>query len=164
MVPPSARPAGATPSDEDTAGRVQAGRRSDETRSTPKPHSDLLALARRSASYGNPSVLRANAGPGPLADAGARGLECRGRPQRAVQRHQSYFLTPTLARQTEAEQALVNGDPGPRLAMTSTNDPETVFGAKVPVRADGTRSPDPPLARRAHDSSQNRSPRRARAA
>jgi hypothetical protein len=62
VVPPSARPAGATPSDEDTAGRVQAGRRSDETRSTPKPHSDLLALARRSASYGNPSVLRANAG------------------------------------------------------------------------------------------------------
>jgi hypothetical protein len=28
------------------------------------------------------------------------------------------FLTPTLARQTEAEQALVNGDPAPRLAMT----------------------------------------------
>src|SRR5215216_5680827 len=70
-------------------------------------------------------------GAGPLADAGARGLECRGRPQRAVQRHQSYFLTPTLTRQTEAEQALVNGDPGPRLAMTSTNDPVTVFGAKV---------------------------------
>jgi ketosteroid isomerase-like protein len=45
-----------------------------------------------------------------------------------------HFLTPTLARQTEAEQALVNGDPGPRLAMTSINDPVTVFGAKVPVR------------------------------
>ena len=44
------------------------------------------------------------------------------------------FLTPTLARQIEAEQALVNGDPGPRLAMTSINDPVTVFGAKVPVR------------------------------
>lgn len=44
------------------------------------------------------------------------------------------FLTPTLARQIEAEQALVNGDPAPRLAMTSINDPVTVFGAKVPVR------------------------------
>jgi hypothetical protein len=54
-----------------------------------------------------------------------------------------HFLTPTLARQTEAEQALVNGDPGPRLAMTSINDPVTVFGVKVPVRADGTRSARP---------------------
>jgi hypothetical protein len=44
------------------------------------------------------------------------------------------FLTPTLARQIEAEQALINGDPAPRLAMTSINDPVTVFGAKVPVR------------------------------
>jgi hypothetical protein len=44
------------------------------------------------------------------------------------------FLTPTLTRQFEAEQALINGDPEPRLAMTSTQDPVTVFGAKVPVR------------------------------
>ena len=44
------------------------------------------------------------------------------------------FLTRTLARQDEAEQALINGDPGPRLAMTSMQDPVTVFGAKVPVR------------------------------
>jgi hypothetical protein len=44
------------------------------------------------------------------------------------------FLTPILARQHEAEQALINGDPGPRLAMTSMQDPVTVFGAKVPVR------------------------------
>ncbi len=29
------------------------------------------------------------------------------------------FLTPTLARQDEAEQALISGDLGPRLAMTS---------------------------------------------
>jgi hypothetical protein len=28
------------------------------------------------------------------------------------------FLTPILARQHEAEQALINGDPGPRPAMT----------------------------------------------
>jgi ketosteroid isomerase-like protein len=45
------------------------------------------------------------------------------------------FLTPTLDRQVEAEQALVNGDPGLRLAMTSTQDPVTVFGAKVPLRS-----------------------------
>lgn len=44
------------------------------------------------------------------------------------------FLIPTVARQVEAEQALINGDPGPRLVMTSTQDPVTVFGAKVPVR------------------------------
>ena len=44
------------------------------------------------------------------------------------------FVTPTLARQHEAEQALINGDAGPRLAMTSMQDPVTVFGAKVPVR------------------------------
>jgi ketosteroid isomerase-like protein len=39
------------------------------------------------------------------------------------------FLTPTLARQLEAEKALVNGDPEPRLAMWSTQDPVTVLGA-----------------------------------
>ncbi len=44
------------------------------------------------------------------------------------------FLTPTLARQLEAEQALINGDPAGRLALTSSHDPVTVFGAKVPVR------------------------------
>ena len=43
------------------------------------------------------------------------------------------FLTPTLARQLEAEQALINGDPGPRLAMWSTQDPVTVFGAEKSV-------------------------------
>lgn len=45
------------------------------------------------------------------------------------------FLTPTLARQIDAEKALINGDAGPRLAMTSTRDPVTVFGAKVPLRS-----------------------------
>ncbi len=39
------------------------------------------------------------------------------------------FLTPTLARQLEAERTFINGDPGPRLAMWSTQDPVTVFGA-----------------------------------
>jgi ketosteroid isomerase-like protein len=38
------------------------------------------------------------------------------------------FLTPTLTRQLQAEQALINGDPGPRLAMWSTQDPVTIFG------------------------------------
>ena len=45
------------------------------------------------------------------------------------------FLAPTLARQMEAEQALVSGDAGPRLDMTSGEDPVTVFGAKVPLRS-----------------------------
>lgn len=43
------------------------------------------------------------------------------------------FLTPTLARQLEAEKALINGDPGPRLAMWSTQDPVTVLGAMKDV-------------------------------
>ena len=43
------------------------------------------------------------------------------------------FLTPTLDRQLEAEKALINGDPGPRLAMWSTQDPVTVFGAEKSV-------------------------------
>ncbi len=43
------------------------------------------------------------------------------------------FLTPTLARQLEAEQALINDDSGPRLAMWSTQDPVTVFGAEKSV-------------------------------
>jgi ketosteroid isomerase-like protein len=43
------------------------------------------------------------------------------------------FLTPTLARQLEAEKALINGDPGPRLAMWSTQEPVTVFGAEQTV-------------------------------
>jgi ketosteroid isomerase-like protein len=43
------------------------------------------------------------------------------------------FLAPTLARQVEAEKALINGDPGPRLAMWSTQEPVTVFGAEKTV-------------------------------
>jgi hypothetical protein len=43
------------------------------------------------------------------------------------------FLTPTLTRQLEAEKALINGDPGPRLAMWSTQDPVTVSGAEKTV-------------------------------
>jgi ketosteroid isomerase-like protein len=39
------------------------------------------------------------------------------------------FLATTLARQVEAEEALHNGDPEPRLAMWSTRDPVTVQGA-----------------------------------
>jgi len=39
------------------------------------------------------------------------------------------FLTTTLARQVEAEEAIHNDDPAPRLAMWSTQDPVTLFGA-----------------------------------
>jgi hypothetical protein len=38
------------------------------------------------------------------------------------------FLATTLAPQVEAEEALHNGDPAPRLAMWSTQDPVTVWG------------------------------------
>ena len=44
------------------------------------------------------------------------------------------FLSPALARQEAARKALSDGDPGPWLAMTSRQDPVTLFGAKVPVR------------------------------
>ena len=39
------------------------------------------------------------------------------------------FLATTLARQLVAEEAIHNGDPEPRLAMWSRNDPVTVLGA-----------------------------------
>jgi ketosteroid isomerase-like protein len=39
------------------------------------------------------------------------------------------FLTPTLARQVEAEEALHNGDQTLRMQMWSTQDPVTLFGA-----------------------------------
>jgi ketosteroid isomerase-like protein len=39
------------------------------------------------------------------------------------------FLNETVDRQVEAERALHNGDPEPRLAMWSTQDPVTLFGA-----------------------------------
>jgi len=39
------------------------------------------------------------------------------------------FLATTLARQLAAEEAIHNGDPEPRLAMWSRNDPVTVLGA-----------------------------------
>jgi hypothetical protein len=51
------------------------------------------------------------------------------RPWRVAMSELEDFLTPTLARQLEAEQAFINGDPTPRLAMWSTQDPVTVFGA-----------------------------------
>jgi ketosteroid isomerase-like protein len=43
------------------------------------------------------------------------------------------FLTPTLARQVEAEEALHNGDVTLRMQMWSTQDPVTVFGAAKSV-------------------------------
>ena len=48
------------------------------------------------------------------------------------------FLATTLARQVQAEEALHNGDPEPRLAMWSTKDPVTVLG-RCGAPAAGTR-------------------------
>jgi ketosteroid isomerase-like protein len=45
------------------------------------------------------------------------------------------FLTTALARQIMAEEEIHNGDPEPRLAMWSTRDPVTLFGAGVPVKS-----------------------------
>jgi ketosteroid isomerase-like protein len=39
------------------------------------------------------------------------------------------FLTTTLARQVEADEALHNGDPAPRMQLWSTREPVTLFGA-----------------------------------
>jgi ketosteroid isomerase-like protein len=39
------------------------------------------------------------------------------------------FRDETIPRQVEAEEAIHNGDPAPRLAMWSTHDPVTLFGA-----------------------------------
>jgi ketosteroid isomerase-like protein len=44
------------------------------------------------------------------------------------------FRTKTLARLAEAETALHNGDPEPRLAMWSVQDPVTLFGAWGPCK------------------------------
>lgn len=41
------------------------------------------------------------------------------------------FITKTLTRQVEAEEALHNGDVTPRMEMWSTTDPVTLFGAAV---------------------------------
>ena len=39
------------------------------------------------------------------------------------------FRRTILARQTEAEEAFVHGDPGPRMELWSRRDPVTLFGA-----------------------------------
>ncbi len=44
------------------------------------------------------------------------------------------FRASTLARQAEAEKALVLGDPAPRLAMWSRRDPVSLFGAWGPCQ------------------------------
>jgi ketosteroid isomerase-like protein len=43
------------------------------------------------------------------------------------------FLTKTLARQVEAEEALHNGDPTLRIQMWSTQDPVTLLGAVTSI-------------------------------
>src|ERR1700684_3675948 len=45
------------------------------------------------------------------------------------------FRTVTLARFAEAERALHDGDPEPRLAMWSDQDPVTLFGAWGPCKS-----------------------------
>jgi ketosteroid isomerase-like protein len=45
------------------------------------------------------------------------------------------FLSKTIARQVEAEQAVHNGDPAPRMEMWSTLDPVTLFGAWGPCNS-----------------------------
>jgi ketosteroid isomerase-like protein len=45
------------------------------------------------------------------------------------------FLTDAIPRQIEAEEALHNGDPAPRLKMWSTNDPVTLFGGWGPCKS-----------------------------
>lgn len=45
------------------------------------------------------------------------------------------FLTTTLARQIEAEEAIHNGDVGPRMEMWSSSDPVTLFGAAGPSKS-----------------------------
>lgn len=45
------------------------------------------------------------------------------------------FLTTTIARQVEAEEAIHNGDVAPRLKLWSTNDPVTLFGAFGPCNS-----------------------------
>lgn len=45
------------------------------------------------------------------------------------------FLAATMPRLTEAETALHNGNPGPRIAMWSRTEPLTLFGAAVSARS-----------------------------
>jgi ketosteroid isomerase-like protein len=45
------------------------------------------------------------------------------------------FLTTTLPRQIEAEDALHRGDVGPRMEMWSTQDPVTLFGGWGPCKS-----------------------------
>ena len=47
------------------------------------------------------------------------------------------FLDETIDRQIKAEEMLHNGDPAPRLAMWSSRDPVTLFGAAVSKRGAG---------------------------
>lgn len=53
----------------------------------------------------------------------------------AASRELDEFLTAGLKRQIDADFALHDGDPGPRLALWSHEDPVTLFGAAVPVES-----------------------------
>lgn len=45
------------------------------------------------------------------------------------------FLSGFLARQIEAEEAIHNGNPEPRMALWSTSEPVTLFGARGPNKS-----------------------------
>ena len=53
------------------------------------------------------------------------------------------FLAEVLPRQVEAEKAICNGDPAPRLAMWSRNDPVTVLGIDETRRGKPVFAQDP---------------------
>jgi hypothetical protein len=58
------------------------------------------------------------------------------------------FLTPTLTRQLEAEQAIINGDPGPRLSSTTASSASSWCARTTPSadRLAASRPPRPPSA------------------
>lgn len=53
----------------------------------------------------------------------------------ATSRELDEFLNTGLKRQIDADFALHDGDPGPRLALWTHEDPVTLFGAAVPVES-----------------------------
>jgi ketosteroid isomerase-like protein len=58
-----------------------------------------------------------------------------GRSEERRRSEVDHFLDTTIARQVEVEKALHRGDPTPRMAMWSHEDPVTVFGALGPCKS-----------------------------
>ena len=72
---------------------------------------------------------RVTGAPGRSPSAGLRSLSTRRRNRRVPITEVDQFLAEVLPRQIEAEKAICNGDPAPRLAMWSSKNPVTLFGA-----------------------------------